>query len=76
MHIADAKKLGPVFAWGNFVSVVLNFFIMALIVFLIVKAINAIKRRNAEPPPPPAPAEPSSTDKLLMEIRDTLKAVK
>ncbi len=71
LSLADARKLGPVFAWGNFVTVALNFLIIAVIVFSIVKAINALKRKEAAAAPPPA--EPSSTDKLLMEIRDSLK---
>jgi large conductance mechanosensitive channel len=75
LALADARKLGPVFAWGNFVTVVLNFLILALIIFFMVKAINSLKRKNeaAAAAVPPPPAEPSSTDKLLMEIRDELK---
>jgi large conductance mechanosensitive channel len=69
--LADARKLGPVFAWGNFVSVAINFLILALIIFAMVKAINSMKRKHEAAPP--APAGPSSTDKLLMEIRDSLK---
>src|SRR5687768_5989441 len=45
--LAEAKKLGPVFAWGNFVSVVINFIILAFVIFLLVKAINSM-RRNKE----------------------------
>jgi large conductance mechanosensitive channel len=71
MSLADARKLGPVLAWGDFVSVGINFLILAIIIFLMVKAINTLKRKNEEAPAPPA--EPSSTDKLLMEIRDQLK---
>jgi large conductance mechanosensitive channel len=71
MSLADARKLGPVLAWGDFVSVGINFLILAVIIFLMVKAINTLKRKHEETPAPPA--EPSSTDKLLMEIRDQLK---
>jgi len=71
MSLADARKLGPVLAWGDFVSVGINFLILAIIIFLMVKAINTLKRKHEEAPAPPA--EPSSTDKLLMEIRDQLK---
>jgi large conductance mechanosensitive channel len=69
LSLAEAKKLGPVFAWGNFITVVLNFIILAWVVFLMVRAINAIKRNEAPAPDP----GPSSTDQLLMEIRDALK---
>ncbi len=70
LPLADAKKLGPVFAWGNFITVALNFIILAFIVFLLVKAINSLRRKDEHVPPG---AEPSSTDKLLIEIRDSLK---
>jgi large conductance mechanosensitive channel len=69
LTLVEAKKLGPVFAWGNFLTIVLNFLILAFIIFLMIKAMNKIKRDA----PPPPPAGPSSTDKLLMEIRDELK---
>ncbi len=68
--LAEARKLGPVLAWGNFISVVINFLILAFIIFLIVKAINALRRRHEAAP---AATEPTSTDKLLIEIRDSLK---
>jgi large conductance mechanosensitive channel len=70
LSLADAKKMGPVFAWGNFVTVVLNFTILAFVIFLLIKGMNRLKRKHETPP---APAAPSSTDKLLMEIRDELK---
>jgi large conductance mechanosensitive channel len=73
LSLAEARKIGPVFAWGNFITVVLNFLILALIIFLMIKAINGMRRKHeAAATPPPAPG-PSSTDQLLMEIRDTLK---
>jgi len=69
--LADAKKIGPVFAYGNFITVAINFLILAFVIFLMIKAINKLRREEeAAPAPPP---EPSSTDKLLMEIRDQLK---
>jgi large conductance mechanosensitive channel len=69
-HTLDAvRKAGvPVFAWGNFVNIVLNFIILALIVFLMVRAINRLRR--AEPAAPPAPPEQVV---LLREIRDALR---
>ena len=75
LALVDARKLGPVFAWGNFITVVFNFLILALIIFFMVKGINSLKRKHeaAAAAVPPPLAEPSSTDKLLMEIRDELK---
>ncbi len=70
--LADAKKLGPVFAWGNFASVTINFLILAFCIFMMVKAINSLKKHE-EAKPAPAP-EPSKEEKLLAEIRDILKA--
>ena len=58
----------PLFAYGNFITVTINFFILAFIIFLMVKEINRLKRQ--EPAPPPAPPEQV---KLLREIRDALK---
>jgi large conductance mechanosensitive channel len=66
--LAKAKELGPVFAYGNFVTVVINFLLLAFAIFLIVKGINKV-RRTTPPPPPP---QMSTTDKLLTEIRDNL----
>jgi large conductance mechanosensitive channel len=57
----------PLFAYGNFLTVAVNFLILAFIVFLMVKQINALKR--AAPPPPPPPPEQVE---LLREIRDAL----
>jgi large conductance mechanosensitive channel len=54
--------------WGDFLTAVINFIIVAFVMFLVVKAINAMKKKEEA-----APAGPSSTDKLLMEIRDALK---
>lgn len=58
--------------YGNFIQAVLNFIIMAFIVFCMVKSINKITRKKEEAPPP-SPPEPSNEEKLLMEIRDILK---
>ncbi|MBD5169611.1 MAG: large-conductance mechanosensitive channel protein MscL [Oscillibacter sp.] len=62
-----------VITYGNFIQAVLNFVIMAFIVFCMVKAINRLSRKKEETPPPPPP-EPSNEEKLLTEIRDLLKA--
>jgi large conductance mechanosensitive channel len=68
-NLADAKKAGAVLAYGNFITVSLNFVILAFIIFLMVRQINRLKR--AEPPPPPA--APPEEVTLLREIRDVLK---
>ena len=57
---------------GSFLAAVLNFLVMALVVFCLVKAINALHKKKEEAPPPPPP-EPSAEEKLLTEIRDLLK---
>ncbi|MDK3022822.1 large conductance mechanosensitive channel protein MscL [Cupriavidus taiwanensis] len=65
------KKAGvPVFAYGNFLTIVVNFMILAFIIFLMVRAFN---RMRAEEPAPP-PAAPPEEVTLLREIRDSLKA--
>lgn len=65
------KKAGvPVFAYGNFLTIVVNFLILAFIIFMMVRAFN--KMREKEPPPPPA--APPEEVALLREIRDALKA--
>ena len=58
---------------GSFINAILNFVIMAFIVFCMVKGINRLSRKKEEAPPPPPP-EPSNEEKLLTEIRDLLKA--
>jgi large conductance mechanosensitive channel len=64
------KKAGvPVFAWGNFLTIVINFAILAFIIFLMVKQMNKLKRQA----PPPAPVTPPEDIVLLREIRDALK---
>ena len=65
-------NLGPaVITYGSFIQAVLNFLIMAFVVFCLVKTLNRFhKKKEAAPPPPPGP---SAEEKLLMEIRDLLK---
>ena len=58
--------------YGNFLSAVLKFVIVAFILFLIVKGFQSLEKKK-EAAPPPAPPEPTMTEKLLMEIRDELK---
>ena len=68
--LAEAKKQGAVFAWGNFLTLVINFLIIAFVLFLAIKGINRLKTPEA----PKAPPAPSAEVQLLTEIRDTLKA--
>ena len=67
--LAAAKEQGAVFAYGTFLTVLINFLIVAFVLFQLVKVSN--RMRKAQPPgPPPAP---TTTEKLLGEIRDALK---
>ena len=64
------RKAGvPVLAYGNFITIVINFLILALIIFVMVKQVNKLKKET-----PPAPAAPPEDVILLREIRDALKA--
>ena len=70
MTLAEVKKAGvPVFAYGNFISILINFLILALIIFLMVRQINRLKKEA----PTAAPAAPPEDVLLLREIRDSLK---
>ncbi len=62
--------VGPNIKLGDFAGTILDFLIVAIAIFLVVKLISAVKKKDEAAAPP---AEPSSTDKLLMEIRDSLK---
>ena len=63
-----------VIAYGNFIQAVLNFLVMAFVVFCLVRPINRLhQKKEAAPAAPPAPPEPSNEEKLLTEIRDLLK---
>lgn len=65
---------GAEIAYGNFIQAILNFLIMAFVVFCLIKAINSFHRKKEEAPAEePAPPEPSAEEKLLTEIRDLLK---
>ena len=66
--LADAKKAGAVLAYGNFITVVLNFAILAFIIFLMVRQMNRLKRAA----PPPEVVTPEDT-LLLRQIRDSLR---
>ena len=69
LPLIEAKKAGAVFAYGSFVTVALNFAILALIIFVMIKQINRMKQSA----PPSAPAAPAEDIVLLREIRDALK---
>jgi len=69
--LAEAKKTGAVFAYGNFITVAFNFLILAFIIFMMVKQVNRLKK--AEPAPPPAAPAPTPEDVVLLrQIRDSL----
>jgi large conductance mechanosensitive channel len=73
LTLAEAKKAGAVFAYGNFVTILLNFLILAFIIFQMVRLINKLKRTE---PAPEQPAEAPATPEdivLLREIRDALR---
>ena len=72
LPLADAQAAGPVLAWGDFVTITLNFLIVAFCIFLLVKGMNALKRH--EQSKPTLPPEPTAQEKLLAEIRDLLKS--
>ncbi len=69
--LVEAKKAGAVFAYGSFITIAINFVILAFIIFMMVKQMNRLKR-EAPPPPPAAPAPTPEDVLLLREIRDAL----
>ena len=70
LPLEEAKALGPVFAWGNFVTVLINFLILAFIIFLLVKGMNRLMRKKVEAPA--TPPAPTKEEVLLTEMRDAL----
>ena len=70
--LVEAKKAGAVFAYGNFLTVAINFIILAFIIFIMVKQVNRLKRETPDAPPAPPPPTPEDV-LLLREIRDALK---
>lgn len=67
-----AKKAGATLGYGTFLTVTVNFLIIAWVLFLVIKGINRVAKREEAAPPPPPP--PSKEQELLAEIRDLLKA--
>lgn len=74
--LVEAKKAGAVLAYGNFATILLNFIILAFIIFMMVKQMNRLRRMAEKPAEPAAPAAPAPTPEdivLLREIRDSLR---
>jgi large conductance mechanosensitive channel len=69
LPLAEAKKAGAVLAYGNFITIALNFIILAFIIFMMVKQMNRLKKEA----PAAAPAAPAEDIVLLREIRDSLR---
>ncbi|HEY3677480.1 MAG TPA: large conductance mechanosensitive channel protein MscL [Bradyrhizobium sp.] len=67
-NLADAKKQGAVLAYGNFLTLVINFLIVAFVLFIVIRAMTMLKRKEAAAPP-----KPTREEELLTEIRDLLK---
>ena len=68
--LVDAKKQGAVIAWGNFVTIVINFLIIAWVLFMVIRGLNKLIKKEAEKPA--KPAEAPRQEVLLQEIRDIL----
>lgn len=69
-NLADAKKQGAVLAWGSFLTLTLNFIIVAFVLFLVIRLMNQLKAKQEAAP---EPAAMSKDQQLLTEIRDLLK---
>jgi large conductance mechanosensitive channel len=69
LSYADAKKQGAALGWGQFLTVTLNFLIIAWVLFLTIQGMNRLRKQE----PPPTPPGPTPEVKLLTEIRDLLK---
>jgi large conductance mechanosensitive channel len=70
-NLADAKKQGAVLAYGSFFTLVVNFLIIAFVLFMVIRTMNQFKRK--EETKPAEPPKPSAEAVLLTEIRDLLK---
>src|SRR3974390_1617390 len=68
-NLVEAKKQGAVLAWGNFITLTINFAIVAFVLFLVIRLMNQLVRTEAAKPP-----GPTKQEELLTEIRDLLKA--
>ena len=70
-NLVDAKKQGAVLAYGNFLTLAINFLIVAFVLFIVIRAMTMLKRKEAVAPA--APPKPTREEELLTEIRDLLK---
>ena len=68
--LVDARGMGPVLAYGNFITVAINFLILAFCIFIMVKAMNTARKRFEKEAPAATPPGPTPDQKLLTEIRD------
>jgi large conductance mechanosensitive channel len=66
-------EIGPGIKIGNFMGTMLDFLIIAFVIFMMIKAINSAQKKEEAAAPPPPPPAPSNEEKLLTEIRDLLK---
>jgi large conductance mechanosensitive channel len=73
LPLDKARELGPVLAYGNFITVLINFIILAFIIFLLVKGMNRLMRKKVEAPA--VPPAPTKEEVLLTEMRDALKQI-
>ena len=71
--LEQARGVGPVLAYGNFITVAINFLILAFCIFLVVKAFNMARKKFEAEKPAEAPAGPSEEVLLLRDIRDSLR---
>lgn len=69
-NLADAKKQGAVLAWGSFLTLTLNFVIIAFVLFIVIRLMNQLKRQKEASPDSP---KPTREVEVLTEIRDLLK---
>jgi large conductance mechanosensitive channel len=70
-NLAELTIPGTAIKYGNFISQIISFILVALVLFIVIKGINKMKKKEAEAPA--TPPEPTAQEKLLMEIRDALK---
>lgn len=72
--LEEARKQGAIFAYGKFITVMINFLILAFIIFLMVKGVNKMRMAEEKKPADAKPAPPPADVQLLTEIRDILKS--
>ncbi|MBM3527716.1 MAG: large conductance mechanosensitive channel protein MscL [Alphaproteobacteria bacterium] len=75
LSYADAKKAGAVLGYGQFATVALNFVIVAFVLFLVIRSMNRLMRKEEAKADVPKPAELPADVKLLTEIRDQMTAL-